>query len=128
MEMILWLSGISSLVFFLLAYWLKIHWLSSDRIRLLSLQGLKMLFPSYLSVLFRLAIVMLGFWLTLTGYTLVKSANDFVGGFLLVVGIQIFCWAIGIRLHVLGNVIDDRFQNREIPEVETGGVSSVAQH
>lgn len=51
-----------------------------------------------------LALLAVGFWLLSGNW----AAAGFIGGFLLMTGIQVFCWAIGIRLEILGNLTEDR--------------------
>lgn len=65
-----------------------------------------------LRYVFRLTVALFGLGLILVGYNLVEARSDFLGGFLLVIGIQTFCWMIGIRLEILGNVTDDVFDRQ----------------
>lgn len=76
---------------------------------------------------FSLEVALFGLGLILVGYNLVEARFDFLGGFLLVIGIQTFCWVIGIRLEILGNVTDDVFDRQGEAEDSRHASSAIQQ-
>lgn len=74
---------------------------------------------------FRFCVGLAGLLLGLTGFTLVKTGSGFAGGFSLVLGIQVFLWAIGLRLILLGNATredlwqEDLFQEDEVESLRS---------
>lgn len=83
-------------------------------------------------LLFKLGVAVLGLSLIGLGYGLLSAKEfndfaDFAAGFLLMTGIQMFCWVIGIRLQILGNVTDDPLLESSDSEA-TQGTSAIPQH
>lgn len=82
-------------------------------------------YRSIKQALFNFGIAGFGLVLIATGVRLLSgdwAGVGFVGGFLLMTGIQIFCWVIGLRLEILGNVTDEA--PRTLSDSETSQVTS----
>ncbi len=66
-------------------------------------------------LIFRIATAVFGILLVVIGVELISaswSGSGFLAGFLLMTGIQVFFWVIGIRLHILGNVTDEVYDSQ----------------
>lgn len=78
-------------------------------------------------IVFRLAVALLGVGFILIGYTLIESGIGFLGGLLLVMGIQTFCWVIGIRLQILGNVTNEVYDSQWEADASCRAPSAIQQ-
>ncbi len=75
------------------------------------------------NALFGIALVWIGLKLLSASW----SGAGFLAGVLLITGIQIFFWAIGIRSELLGNVTDDIFDWQGEEETSHPASSAVQQ-
>jgi hypothetical protein len=82
-----------------------------------------MILKSYIALI-GIAFVVIG------GKLLSASWNGagFLAGFLLITGIQVFFWVIGIRLHLLGNVTNDDEWEQPLPETQSSTLNPAVDH
>lgn len=79
-------------------------------------------------IFFNLGISVFGLALITIGFRMLSGEwAGFAGGFLLMTGIQIFCWVIGVRLEIIGNLTDDAPHSSSGSET-TQGTSAIPQH